>query len=44
MKEYGNGVSYTIKAQTLAEYSVDETLKKIVSMNVAESMDNIAGT
>ena len=42
--EYGNGVSYTRKAQTLAEYSVDETLKKILAMNVAESMDKIAGT
>jgi N4-gp56 family major capsid protein len=44
VNEYGNGVSYTRKAQTLAEYSVDETLKKILSMNVAESMDKIAGT
>ena len=44
VNEYGNGVSYTRKAQTLAEYSVDETLKKILAMNVAESMDKIAGT
>jgi len=44
VNEYGNGVSYTRKAQTLAEYSVDETLKKVLSMNVAESMDKIAGT
>jgi N4-gp56 family major capsid protein len=42
--EYGNGVSYTKKSQTLAEYSVDETLKKILAMNVAESMDQVAGT
>jgi len=44
VNEYGNGVSYTKKSQTLAEYSVDETLKKILAMNVAESMDKVAGT
>lgn len=42
IKEYGNGVSYTKKAETLAEYALDETLKKMLSINVTESVDKIA--
>jgi N4-gp56 family major capsid protein len=41
--EYGSGVPYTTKAMTIAEYAVDESLKKLIAMNVAESMDTVAG-
>lgn len=44
VKEYGNGVGSTHRARTLAEYSVDEQLKKLLAMNQTESMDQIAGT
>ena len=37
VSEYGNGVSYTKKSQTLAEYSVDETLKKILAKDFPDA-------
>jgi len=43
VKEYGNAVAETRRAKTLAEYSVDETLKAILSINMTESMDFHAG-
>lgn len=42
VKEYGNGVSYTKKAASIAEYALDETLKRILSINITESMDKVA--
>ncbi len=42
--EYGDGLLITEKARTIAEYSVDETLKSILATNIAETLDKVAAT
>lgn len=44
VKEYGSGTSWTKRTDDLAEYAVDEQLKQLLAINMAESMDDIAGT
>jgi N4-gp56 family major capsid protein len=41
--EYGNGVSHTLKAKTVAEYMLSEQLQRVVDVNVIETMDTIVG-
>lgn len=41
--EYGNGVAYTAKAKSIAEYMVDEKIKRLVTVNSTESMDSVVG-
>jgi N4-gp56 family major capsid protein len=42
IKEYGGGTMYTGKGATIAQYSVDATLRRILSMQQTRSMDKIA--
>ena len=44
INEYGNGVAYTKKAKTIAEYMINEQLQREVENNVIETMDTVVGT
>ncbi len=43
INEYGGGTSSTRKAMTIAQYNLDQTLRKLLFTNQVESMDAIAG-
>ena len=43
LDEYGKGTTWSRKAEMLAEYAVDEELKQLLAINMAETMDKIAG-
>jgi len=43
MNEYGNGVAYTEKAKTIAEYMIDEQIRRLIEINSTESMDSVVG-
>lgn len=43
INEYGKGTTWTKKAEMVSEYAVDEELKELIAINMAESMDGIAG-
>lgn len=43
MNEYGNGVAYTEKAKTIAEYMIDEQIRRQIEVNSTESMDSVVG-
>lgn len=43
ISEYGNGVSSTKKAKTISEYLLDEQLRRVLEMNVTETMDKVVG-
>lgn len=44
IQEHGDGVAYTKKAKSIAEYAIDEQLRRLLEMNVTETMDTIVGT
>ena len=44
MNEYGNGVAYTEKAKTIAEYMIDAEIRRQIEINSTESMDTVVGT
>ena len=44
LNEYGNGVAYTEKAKTIAEYMIDEQIRRLIEINSTESMDSVVGT
>jgi N4-gp56 family major capsid protein len=43
MNEYGNGVAYTEKAKTVAEYMIDSEIRRLIEINSTESMDAVVG-
>jgi len=43
MNEYGNGVAYTEKAKTVAEYMIDTEIRRLIEVNSTESMDSVVG-
>ena len=43
INEYGNGVAYTNKAKTIAEYMIDEQMRRLIEINSTESMDTVVG-
>ncbi len=43
MNEYGNGVAYTEKAKTVAEYMLDTEIRRLIEINSTESMDSVVG-
>lgn len=43
IEEYGDGVAYTKKAKSISEYLLDEQLRRLVEMNVTETMDQVVG-
>jgi N4-gp56 family major capsid protein len=43
MNEYGNGVAYTEKAKTVAEYMLDSEIRRLIEINSTESMDAVVG-
>lgn len=43
ISEYGNGVAYTAKAKTVAEYMIDEQIRRLIEINSTESMDTVVG-
>jgi len=43
IEEYGDGVAYTKKAKSISEYLLDEQLRRLVEMNVIETMDSVVG-
>ena len=43
LNEYGNGVAYTEKAKTIAEYMIDEQIRRLIEINTTESMDTVVG-
>lgn len=43
ISEYGNGVTHTLKAKTVAEYFLSEQLQRTVDVNVMETMDSVVG-
>lgn len=44
LEEYGNGISSTKKARSVAEYSLSEEERHAVEVNLVESMDDIVGS
>lgn len=43
MNEYGSGIAYTEKSKTVAEYMVDEQIRRLIETNSVESMDTVVG-
>lgn len=43
ISEYGNGVAYTEKAASIAEYMVDEEMRRLVTTDSIETMDKVVG-
>lgn len=42
INEYGDGLIFTEKAMTIAEYAFNETLKSLLAKNIAETLDKVA--